>query len=88
MRGYMCVAYRASKPLAQESRTLSFCKDKGGMMMQVINMCTHKNQTIKIARSDDRKFHGHCKYDRFVFYEYIIKQCSSFYKYTDISVMI
>ena len=35
----------------------------------------------------DRKFHGHGKNDGFVLYEYIIKQCSSFCKYTNISVM-
>ena len=35
----------------------------------------------------DRKCHGHGKNDRFVLYEYIIKQCSSFCKYTNISVM-
>ena len=35
----------------------------------------------------DRKFHGHGENDGFVLYEYIIKQCSSFCKYTNISVM-
>ena len=30
----------------------------------------------------DRKFHGHGENDGFVLYEYIIKQCSSFWKYT------
>ena len=35
----------------------------------------------------DRKFHGNGKNDGFVLYEYIIKQCSSFCKYTNISVM-
>ena len=35
----------------------------------------------------DHKFHGHGENDEFVLYEYIIKQCSSFYKYTNISVM-
>ena len=35
----------------------------------------------------DRKFHGHDKKDEFVLYKYIIKQCSSFCKYTDIRVM-
>ena len=33
------------------------------------------------------KFHGHGKNDGFVLYEYIIKQCNSFCKYTNISVM-
>ena len=31
----------------------------------------------------DRKFHGHGENDEFVLYEYIIKQCSSFCKYTN-----
>ena len=35
----------------------------------------------------DRKFHGHDENDGFVLYEYMIKQCSSFCKYTNISVM-
>ena len=35
----------------------------------------------------DRKFHGHGENDGFVLYEYIIKQCSSLCKYTNISVM-
>ena len=35
----------------------------------------------------DRKFYGHGKNDEFVLYEYIIKQCSSFCKHTNISVM-
>ena len=35
----------------------------------------------------DRKFHGKGKNDEFVLYEYLIKQCSSFCKYTDLSVM-
>ena len=35
----------------------------------------------------DRKFHGHGKNDGFVLYEYIIKEYSSFCKYTNISVM-
>ena len=35
----------------------------------------------------DRKFHGHGKNDEFVLYEYIIKQCSTFCKYTSIGVM-
>ena len=34
-----------------------------------------------------RKFHGHGKNDEFVLYDYIIKQCSSFCKYTSISVI-
>ena len=33
----------------------------------------------------DRKFRGHGKNDGFALYEYIIKQCSSFCKYTNIS---
>ena len=33
----------------------------------------------------DRKFHGHGENDGFVLYEYIIKQFSSFCKYTSIS---
>ena len=35
----------------------------------------------------DRKFHGHGENDGFVLYENIIKQFSSFCKYTNISVM-
>ena len=35
----------------------------------------------------DRKFHGHGKNDGFELHEYIIKQCSSFCKYSNISVM-
>ena len=35
----------------------------------------------------DRKFHGHGKNDGFVLYECIIKRCSSFCKYTNISVI-
>ena len=35
----------------------------------------------------DRKFHGHGENDGFVLYGYIIKQFSSFCKYTNISVM-
>ena len=33
---------------------------------------------------NDRKFHGQSKNDGFVLYEYIIKQCNSFCKYTNI----
>ena len=33
----------------------------------------------------NRKFHAHGKNDGFVLYEYIIKQCSSYCKYTNIS---
>ena len=36
----------------------------------------------------DRKFHGHGENGGFVLNEYIIKQFSSFCKYTNISVMI
>ena len=35
----------------------------------------------------DRKCRGHSKNDGFVLYEYIIKQCSSFCKYTIITIM-
>ena len=42
---------------------------------------------LKLLGPIDRKFHGHCKNDGFVLYEYIIKQCSSFCKYTNISFM-
>ena len=35
----------------------------------------------------DRKLHGQGENDGFVLYEYIIKQCSSFCKYTNINVM-
>ena len=35
----------------------------------------------------DRKFHEHGEYNGDVLYEHIIKQCSSFLKYTNISVM-
>ena len=34
----------------------------------------------------DHKFHGHGKNNAFFLYEYIIKQCSSFCKYTNISI--
>ena len=44
-------------------------------------------QILKSLGPIDRKFHGHGKNDEFVLYEYIIKQCSSFCKYTNISVM-
>ena len=42
---------------------------------------------LKSLSPIDRKFHGLGKNDEFVLYEYIIKKCSSFYKYTNISVM-
>ena len=49
---------------------------------------THlRYQDLKSLGPIDRKFHGHGKNDGFVLYEYIIKQCSSFCKYTNISVM-
>ena len=35
----------------------------------------------------DRKFHKHGENDGFVLYEYIIKRCSSFRKYTNINIM-
>ena len=35
----------------------------------------------------DRKFHGNGENDGFVLYEYTIKQCSIFCKYTTIGVM-
>ena len=34
----------------------------------------------------DHKFHGHGENDGFVLYEYIIQQCSIFFKYTNISI--
>ena len=43
--------------------------------------------SIKSLGPIDRKFHGHGENDGFVLYEYIMKQCSSFCKYTNISVM-
>ena len=45
------------------------------------------DKSLKSLGPIDRKFHGHGKNDEFVLYEYIIKQCSSFCKYTNISVM-
>ena len=42
---------------------------------------------LKLLGPIDRKFNGQSKNDEFVLYEYIIKQCSSFCKYTNISVM-
>ena len=42
---------------------------------------------VKSLGPIDRKFHGHGENDGFVLYEYIIKQFSSFCKYTNISVM-
>ena len=43
---------------------------------------------LKSVGPIDRKFHGHGENDGFVLYGYIIKQFSSFCKYTNISVMI
>ena len=43
--------------------------------------------TLKSLGPIDRKFYGHGKNDEYVLYEYIIKQCSSFCKHTNISVM-
>ena len=45
------------------------------------------NITLKSLGPIDRKFYGHGEKDGFVLYEYIIKQFSSFCKYTNISVM-
>ena len=49
-----------------------------------ISICLHH---LKSLGPIDRKFHGHGENDGFVLYEYIIKQCSRFCKYTNISVM-
>ena len=46
-----------------------------------------KGGDLKSLGPIDRKFHGHGENDGFVLYEYIIKQFSSFCKYTNISVM-
>ena len=70
---------------------------------QLFNVITHNDQdlnnflhiyfpikpvyfSLKSLGPIDRK-HGHGDNDGFVLYEYIIKQCSSFGKYTNISVM-
>ena len=45
-----------------------------------------KGGDLKSLGPIDRKFHGHGENDGFVLYEYIIKQFSSFCKYTNISV--
>ena len=45
------------------------------------------NFFLKSLGPIDRKFHGHGENDGFVLYEYIIKQCSSFCKYTNISLI-
>ena len=47
----------------------------------------YQQHVLKSLGPIDRKFHDHGKNDGFVFYEFIIKQCSSFCKYTNISVM-
>ena len=44
-------------------------------------------RNLKSLGPIDRKFHGQGENDGFVVYEYMIKQCSSFCKYTNISVM-
>ena len=44
-------------------------------------------QYLKSLGPIDRKFHGHGENDGFVLYGYLIKQFSSFCKYTNISVM-
>ena len=46
-----------------------------------------ENKTLKSLGPIDRKFHGHGQNDGFVLYEYLIKQCSTFCKYTNIRVM-
>ena len=47
----------------------------------------HESNPLKSLGPINRKFHGHGENDEFLLYEYIIKQCSSFCKYTNISVM-
>ena len=47
------------------------------------DVVTQKN--LKSLGPIDRKFHGHGENDRFVLYEYIIKQFISFCKHTNIS---
>ena len=42
---------------------------------------------LKSLSQFDRELHGHGKKDGFVLDEYIMKQCSSCWKYTNISVM-
>ena len=44
-------------------------------------------QKLKSLGPIDRKFHGLGKNIGFVWYEYIIKQCSSFCKYTNTSAI-
>ena len=46
-----------------------------------------QKHTLKSLGPIGRKFHGHSENDGFVFYEYIIKQFSSFCKYANISFM-
>ena len=45
------------------------------------------SKILKSLGPIDRKFHGHSEKYGFVSYEDIIQQCSSFCKYTKISVM-
>ena len=47
----------------------------------------YNTRVLKSLGPIDRKFHGHSQNDGFVLYEYIIKQCSSFCKYTNSIVM-
>ena len=47
----------------------------------------YNTRVLKSLGPIDHKFHGHSQNDGFVLYEYIIKQCSSFCKYTNIIVM-
>ena len=49
--------------------------------------CSIEFRILKSLGPIDRKFQGHGENDGFVLYEYIIKQLSSFCKYTNNSVM-
>ena len=54
--------------------------------IEIFNLQT-RISGLKSLGPIDRKFHGRGKNDELVLYEYINKQCSSFCKYTNISVM-
>ena len=52
-----------------------------------MHMAIHFHNCLKSLGPIDRKFHGHGENYGIVLYEYIMKQFSSFCKYTNIGVM-